>query len=66
MKTVLAAALLGYLSSLVLSSPAFARRDANDPRRLCREAIQKSKGLGKNEKISRKELDRCVAHGGKL
>jgi len=50
---------------LLLPSVASAKRDANDPRRQCREAIQKANGLGKDAKVSRKDLDRCVANGGK-
>lgn len=53
-------------SGLLLAMPALAKRDANDPRRLCREQIQKANGLAKDAKVSRKELDRCVANGGKI
>ena len=66
MKTFLAVALIGLVASLSLSFPAWAKREANDPRRVCREAIQKANGLGKDAKVSRKELDRCIANGGKL
>ncbi len=51
---------------LLLPSAASAKREANDSRRLCREAIQKANGLGKDAKVSRKDLDRCVANGGRL
>lgn len=43
-----------------------AKREANDPRRICREAIQKSNGQGKDAKVSRKAIDRCVENGGKI
>lgn len=45
-------------------SLALAKRDADDPRRKCREAIQKSTGAGKDAKVSRKAIDRCIANGG--
>lgn len=54
------------LSLLMAAAPALAQRAANDPRKLCREQIQKANGLGKDAKVSRKQLDACVARGGKL
>jgi len=65
MKTSLATALAGLVVALSLASPAFAKREASDPRKLCREAIQKANGLGKDAKVSRKEIDRCISNGGK-
>lgn len=56
--------------TMILLSPASfawaAKREANDPRRLCREAIQKSTGQGKDAKVSRKAIDRCVENGGRI
>lgn len=66
MKMVTAfAAAACFCAAMLLSMPASAKREANDPRRTCREAIQKANGLGKDAKVSRKDLDRCVANGGK-
>lgn len=65
MKTSLVTALAGLVVTLSLASPAWAKREANDPRKLCREAIQKANGLGKDAKVSRKEIDRCISNGGK-
>lgn len=64
MKTPVIALSLVMLMSA--TGQAFAKREANDPRRLCREAIQKSNGLGKDAKVSRKAIDRCVENGGKI
>jgi len=58
-------AALATATLILLPSAASAKRDANDPRRQCREAIQKANGLGKDAKVSRKDLDRCVGNGGK-
>lgn len=66
MKQTFAIAALSLIACFSLSVPAWAKREANDPRRQCREAIQKANGLGKDAKVSRKDLDRCVANGGKL
>lgn len=60
--------LAAALSAAILvgaTSVAMAKRDASDPRRVCREAIQKSTGQGKDAKVSRKAIDRCVENGGK-
>lgn len=65
MKQIAVAAALLVMSPCLVST-AWAKREANDPRRQCREAIQKANGQGKDAKVSRKELDRCVANGGKL
>ncbi|MCZ8035980.1 MAG: hypothetical protein O9288_14605 [Novosphingobium sp.] len=54
------------LASVLMSSGAFAKRSADDPRRICREAIQKSNGQGRDAKVSRKAIDRCVENGGKI
>lgn len=43
-----------------------AKRDASDPRRICRKDIQKSTGQGKDAKVSRKAIDRCVQNGGQI
>lgn len=58
---------LTCLFSVAISGTALAaKRDADDPRRICREAIQKSMGQDKDAKVSRKAIDRCVANGGKI
>jgi hypothetical protein len=62
--TINLATLAAILAVPLLSAPAFAKRDAKDPRRLCREAIQKATGVSKDAKVSAKAIDRCVANGG--
>lgn len=64
MRGIMLIAGLGLAVAMLASQPAFAKRDAKDPRRLCREAIQKSMGLPKDAKVSRTAIDRCVANGG--
>lgn len=63
MKAMLLTVLVAFCLPLV-ATEALAKRSAEDPRRKCREALQKSQGLGKEEKVSRKALDRCVQNGG--
>ena len=65
MKTILVVVSV-LLASVLMSSGAFAKRSADDPRRICREAIQKSNVQGKDAKVSRKAIDRCVENGGKI
>lgn len=58
---------LTFLFSITVSGAALAaKRDVSDPRRTCREAIQKSMGQNKDAKVSRKAIDRCVENGGKI
>jgi hypothetical protein len=59
------APILAATAMMLSSHAAWAKRDANDPRRICREAIQKANGLGKDARVSRKQIDRCVSNGGK-
>lgn len=66
MKSMLVALVLVIFALPLVTIDAAAQRAADDPRRKCREAIQKSQGLGKDAKVSRKELDRCVANGGRV
>lgn len=53
-----------FCTPLLITDAMAAKRPADDPRRKCREAIQKSQGLGKDAKVSRKAIDQCVANGG--
>ncbi|MEI5663363.1 hypothetical protein WBO78_00335 [Bosea sp. CCNWLW174] len=65
MKTLRSAIALSlFCTPLLIADAMAAKRTADDPRRKCREAIQKSQGLGKDAKVSRKAIDRCVANGG--
>ncbi|PTM41041.1 hypothetical protein [Bosea sp. 124] len=64
-QTIALAVAVTFSACMLLSAPAWAKREASDPRRQCREAIQKANGLGKDAKVSRKDLDRCVANGGR-
>ena len=59
-----AIALSLFCTPLLITDALAAKRSADDPRRKCREAIQKSQGLGKDAKVSRKAIDQCVANGG--
>lgn len=52
--------------AMAVNGAASARRAADDPRRKCREAIQKATGVGKDAKVSAKAIDRCVANGGQI
>lgn len=65
MRSVLGLSVAFLLLVPGISGVALAKRDAADPRKVCREAIQKANGLGKDSKVSRKEIDRCVANGGR-
>ncbi|RDJ22501.1 hypothetical protein DWF00_02685 [Bosea caraganae] len=66
MKAIAFSAALAVLAVSSFPGVAFAKREANDLRRICREAIQKSSGAGKDAKVSGKAIDRCVANGGRL
>ena len=53
-------------ATMAVNGVAWAKRAADDPRRKCREAIQKATGAGKDAKVSAKAIDRCVANGGQI
>lgn len=54
------------LASVSMIGGALAKRSADDPRRICREAPQKSSGQGRGAKVSRKAIDRSVKNGSKI